>query len=308
MSYQKNKKKKYLERTLWVLALVCVLPFLAAWASRAVVSHLTASPAAASPLTNSSLADNPVSDNPVVDNPVVDQHRAGNRLQASSSGVNPPELKMTASGHGVAETVDTAAITTQPGSSEAMQTEVPEPNQGLWSQRRLSAFDRLRETFAPDMIGTLVFASSDERVPVFSGDNVINMTLGAGHLQDSAPLDGSGNIAITAHRDGAFRVLKDIKVGDILILQTTAGERMFSVASTQVVTPDRVDVLDDTEVPTLTLITCHPFYYVGSAPNRFIVQAEVMPTEVTPTAEAVTASFTGALPADAGQRPIINSN
>ncbi len=288
MSYQQNKKKKYLERTLWVLALVCVLPFLAAWASRAVVSHVTASPMAAAPNTDNALA--------------------ANKLRAGSADVNPPELSMTASGHGMAETVDTAAITTQPGSSEPMQTEAPEPNQGLWSQRRLSAFDRLRETFAPDMIGTLVFASSDERVPVFSGDNEINMTLGAGHLQDSAPLDGSGNIAITAHRDGAFRVLKDIKVGDILILQTTAGERMFSVASTQVVTPDRVDVLDDTEVPTLTLITCHPFYYVGSAPNRFIVQAEVLPAEVTPTAEAVTASFTGALPADAGQRPIINSN
>ena len=102
------------------------------------------------------------------------------------------------------------------------------------------------------------------------------MTMGAGHLTDTSPLTGDGNIAVTAHRDGTFRVLKDIQAGDPIRLKVGGAYREFRVTGHEIVTPDRVDVLDPTPVTTLTLITCYPFYFVGDAPERFVLRAELV--------------------------------
>lgn len=144
-----------------------------------------------------------------------------------------------------------------------------------WAAGRISAFERLRKAFSPPVIGALVLPEQGDRIPVYPGVNEIHMTLGAAHLEDTAPLDGDGNIAITAHRDGTFRVLKDVEIGDPLVLHLAGQERAFTVTRRSVVTPDRVDVLDPTPVTTLTLVTCYPFWFVGSAPERFILQAEL---------------------------------
>ena len=161
----------------------------------------------------------------------------------------------------------------------------------LWSEQRLAALNSLRSQLAPPVIGTLDLPRQGTRIPVFAGASEVSMTLGAGHLSDSSPLSGNGNIVITSHRDGSFRVLKDLAIGDPLILKTGVSERQFVVTRQVVVTPDRVDVIDETRVPTLTLITCYPFYYVGSAPKRFVVHAELLNAEATEAAV-----FSGRLP------------
>lgn len=145
----------------------------------------------------------------------------------------------------------------------------------LWSSQRISAFEKLNAAFSPDIVATLQVPSQASQIPVFAGVNETNMTLGAAHLLDSAPLDSEGNIALTAHRDGSFRMLKDIEPGEQLVLDHGDGRKVYEVMRSEIVSPDRVDVLDPTPVPTLTLITCHPFYFVGSAPNRFVLQAEL---------------------------------
>jgi sortase A len=94
-----------------------------------------------------------------------------------------------------------------------------------------------------------------------------------GHVPGTALPGDLGNVGIAGHRDSFFRPLKDVRVGDQVVLTTPRGTFRYVVEATAVVRPDRVDVLDPTAEPTLTLVTCYPFYYVGSAPERFIVQA-----------------------------------
>src|SRR5271170_123073 len=97
-----------------------------------------------------------------------------------------------------------------------------------------------------------------------------------------------GNVALAGHRDGFFRPLKDIRLGDAISLNTLDGEFVYRVESTEVVWPSDVQVLRATRENTLTLVTCYPFYYVGSAPKRFIVRARQigwLPLE-SPVAEA----------------------
>jgi sortase A len=95
----------------------------------------------------------------------------------------------------------------------------------------------------------------------------------AGHLSDT-PLPGEpGNSAIAGHRDTLFRKLQDVRVGDRIAVTRPAGTAYFTVRDTRVVAPTDVSVLAPTEGPTLTLVTCYPFRYIGPAPNRFVVRA-----------------------------------
>jgi LPXTG-site transpeptidase (sortase) family protein len=151
----------------------------------------------------------------------------------------------------------------------------PPTDIATWSAQRLRAFARLRAAFDPPVAAVLVLPRQEVRIPVFAGVDEVSMTLGAGHLPETAPLDGQGNIALTAHRDGPFRVLRDTAIGDPVVLRLNGRERRFTVIRQSVVGPDRVDVLDSTLATTLTLITCYPFYFVGSAPQRYVLQAEL---------------------------------
>jgi sortase A len=104
---------------------------------------------------------------------------------------------------------------------------------------------------------------------------VDNKTLrrAAGHIPGTALPGETGNVGIAGHRDSFFRPLKDIAAGDQVVLTTPYGTFLYEVESTRIVGPRQVDVLDPTPEPALTLVTCYPFYYVGSAPKRFIVRA-----------------------------------
>jgi sortase A len=79
---------------------------------------------------------------------------------------------------------------------------------------------------------------------------------------------------MAGHRDGLFRPLKNVKVGDEIRFRTTQEEFRYRVIGTSIVAPDDVSVLESTGRASLTLITCYPFHYVGAAPKRFIVHAQ----------------------------------
>jgi sortase A len=97
----------------------------------------------------------------------------------------------------------------------------------------------------------------------------------AGHIPGTALPGQLGNVGIAGHRDTFFRPLKEIQKDDTLTLTTLEGTYRYVVDSTEIVPPEDVQVLDPSGRPTLTLVTCYPFYYVGSAPKRFIVQAHL---------------------------------
>lgn len=110
-------------------------------------------------------------------------------------------------------------------------------------------------------------------VPVFDDISERNLSRGAGWVPGTAMPNDGGNMAIAAHRDQYFRALKDVAVGDLLELEGLSGQRDYKVASITIVEPEDLWPLDPAEVDTVTLITCYPFYFIGSAPKRYIVQA-----------------------------------
>jgi sortase A len=110
---------------------------------------------------------------------------------------------------------------------------------------------------------------------VVEGDDDSTLGKAVGHLPDtSLPWQTGGNVAFAAHRDGLFRPLKDIRIGDEVRVVTDRGDFAYRVRRTQIVGPDDVWVIAPTSRPTLTLITCYPFSFIGHAPRRFVVQAE----------------------------------
>jgi sortase A len=111
---------------------------------------------------------------------------------------------------------------------------------------------------------------------VLEGSDDGTLNRGAGHIEDT-PLPGeAGNIGIAGHRDTVFRPLRNVKAGDPIDLTTAERVWHYRVRRTAIVGPDDVAVLDPTADPTLTLVTCYPFEFIGHAPRRFIVQAELI--------------------------------
>jgi sortase A len=148
-----------------------------------------------------------------------------------------------------------------------------EPNRALWSAQRSRAYDAASPNGTVPM-GVLRIPSIHLAVPIYEGTDESVLDRGAGRIVGTARLDEAGNIGIAAHRDGFFRGLKDIQVGDDLLLQTRSAERRYRVTRLLVTEPTDVSVIARTTTPVVTLVTCYPFYFVGSAPQRFIVRAE----------------------------------
>jgi sortase A len=129
-------------------------------------------------------------------------------------------------------------------------------------------------------IGRLEAPSVQMVATVLEGSDEATLRRAAGHLEDT-PLPGQpGNIGIAGHRDTIFRPLRGVQVGDPLDLTTRDHVYHFRVATTKIVEPDEVSVLDPTSEPTLTLVTCYPFAFIGHAPRRFIVQARLVHEEL----------------------------
>ena len=122
----------------------------------------------------------------------------------------------------------------------------------------------------------LSIGSVDLRVPVFEGTSEKNLNRGAGRIEGTARIGEPGNIGLAAHRDGYFRALKDIRIGDRVQLTTPREVLTYRIVATAVVDPTAVEVLASTHTEMLTLVTCYPFYFVGAAPRRFIVHAELI--------------------------------
>lgn len=94
-----------------------------------------------------------------------------------------------------------------------------------------------------------------------------------GHVPGTALPGEPGNAALAGHRDTFFRALEDVRAGDRILVETPSGPFEYVVRDTRVVEPTDVSVLDPTPERTLTLVTCYPFQFIGTAPQRFIVRA-----------------------------------
>jgi sortase A len=125
-----------------------------------------------------------------------------------------------------------------------------------------------------DVLGRVAIPRLGISVAVLQGTSSRMLRLGVGHIEGT-PLPGeTGNTGIAGHRDTFFRELKDIRENDEIQLQTATELFHYEVDWVKVVDPDDITVLEpSTFGSTLTLVTCYPFYFVGSAPRRFVVRA-----------------------------------
>lgn len=126
-----------------------------------------------------------------------------------------------------------------------------------------------------DAVAKLVIPRLAAQLFVVEGDGARELRRGPGHLTGTAMPGSHGNCVIAGHRDTHFRILKDIRKGDDILLETRNGEYLYRVKSTRVVSPQDTTALQPTSDPHLNLITCYPFFYVGSAPKRFVVEAQL---------------------------------
>jgi sortase A len=144
-----------------------------------------------------------------------------------------------------------------------------------WSIQRVQAYqDTLLEKFdAP--LAVLRISKIHLEVPVFNGTDDPTLNRGVGRIIGTAQVGAGGNLGIAGHRDGFFRGLKDVAKGDVIEFARPGQTDFYVIDGIQIVDPGDVSVLGSTRAPSLTLVTCFPFYYVGSAPQRYVVRASL---------------------------------
>jgi sortase A len=154
----------------------------------------------------------------------------------------------------------TVTQTVLPGTTASPPAPVPAPAPGTW-------------------IARLEVPSVKLATTVLEGTDDWTLSRGSGHIEDTPFPGAAGNVGIAGHRDTVFRPLRHIHLGDEMRLTTADRVYHYKISKTLIVTPDDVYVLDPTEQPTLTLVTCYPFDFIGHAPRRFIVQAALVSDE-----------------------------
>ena len=127
------------------------------------------------------------------------------------------------------------------------------------------------------VIGRLEIPNLHLVAMVEEGADARTLRRAVGHIPGTALPGGHGNVGLAGHRDTFFRALREIQVNDAIELRTAQGTYRYRVESMRIVGPREVQVLRSTAVSSLTLVTCYPFYYVGSAPKRFVVRADLEP-------------------------------
>lgn len=149
----------------------------------------------------------------------------------------------------------------------------------LWYGKRVSAYSKALVGKLSTPLAVLSIRRLGLEVPVFDGTDRITLNRGAGRILGTAQPGERGNIGIGAHRDGFFRGLKDLQLGDRIELAVPAQKFVYKVDNIEVVTANNTSVLQARDRPSLTLVTCYPFYFIGNAAERYVVQASLTDTE-----------------------------
>lgn len=152
---------------------------------------------------------------------------------------------------------------------------VKKPDFSLWSPQRIRHYQQSLSAQLGPPVALLRIPKIRLEVPVLEGTDDLTMDRAVGFIAGTARPGEDGNIGISGHRDGFFRGLKDIREGDGIELVTATGTDTYTIDHIMLVTPADVSVLAPRPRPSITLVTCYPFYFVGSAPKRYIVQASM---------------------------------
>ena len=154
-----------------------------------------------------------------------------------------------------------------------------QPDFRLWSKQRVAAYEASLNSNLPLPLGVLKIPSINLEVPLLEGTDDLTLNRAVGHIEGTALPGRAGNIGVAGHRDGFFRGLKDIQTGDVIELIHQNRSEHYIVDEILIVAPEETSVLSERPKPSLTLVTCYPFYFVGSAPSRYIVHASATALE-----------------------------
>ncbi|MBW8190459.1 class D sortase [Neiella marina] len=148
-----------------------------------------------------------------------------------------------------------------------------QPDTSLWSDSAKNKYQKTLQQANEEVMALLEIDAVDIKVPVYFDTSELNLNRGAGLVAGA----GANNLAIAAHRDSYFRGLADIETNDTIRVRNSDGvSEIYQVNKVLIVEPDDTRLLRTAEQPELTLITCYPFYFVGSAPQRYIVKASLI--------------------------------
>lgn len=161
------------------------------------------------------------------------------------------------------------------GSSE--QLELPGIDFSLWGEQRVKAYRQKIGKHPEIPLAVLRIPRISLEAPLFDGTDDLTLNHAVGRIAGTSRPGEPGNIGIAGHRDGFFRGLKGVRVGDAIELKTLKETDTYVVDQIQIVSPRQVEVLRSTSAPSLTLVTCYPFYFLGSAPQRYILTASLSP-------------------------------
>jgi sortase A len=143
----------------------------------------------------------------------------------------------------------------------------------LWNPKRIIAYKESLSSKTDLPLAILRIPKINLEVPVFNDTDDLTLNRGVGRIIGTAQIGQPGNLGIAGHRDGFFRGLKDVGQDDIIEVVRRGQTDLYVITKIQIVEPENVSVLAPTPSATLTLVTCYPFYYVGNAPQRYIVTA-----------------------------------
>ncbi|QSF44913.1 sortase [Paenibacillus tianjinensis] len=133
-----------------------------------------------------------------------------------------------------------------------------------------------------EVIGEIYFPSLNKRVAILEGTQRPQLKRGAGHYTGSAVVGTSGNSVLAGHRDTVFRGLGSLKEHDLIEIETVDGKFVYEVTGSTIVDGEERGAIKESDTPILTLITCYPFSYVGSAPERYLLSASLIRREPLP--------------------------
>jgi sortase A len=143
----------------------------------------------------------------------------------------------------------------------------------LWNPKRVAAYQESLSTKTDLPLAILRIPKINLEVPVFNDTDDLTLNRGVGRILGTAQFGRPGNLGIAGHRDGFFRGLKDVGPDDVIEVIRPGQTDFYAITGIQIVDPGNVSVLAPTSTQTLTLVTCYPFYFIGNAPQRYIVTA-----------------------------------
>lgn len=198
----------------------------------------------------------------------------GIALFALSSPVN-AQSEQQAQGDGTAAAAPARTFfwIRDPWTKEKVLSSYPAPDQSLWDAKQIKDYEAALQAKYPPPLGLLIIRDLNIEVPIYNGTEEHILDRGAGRIKGMAKMNEDGNLGLSAHRDSFFRGLKDIEMGDEVLVQSAHGVVKYAVTNIKIVPKEDVSVLAPVETKTLTLVTCYPFYHVGAAPERMIVTA-----------------------------------